>query len=130
MDYITTLNDSIETSLKLGLYSSRQRAIDAQLKRSEIVKFQLKCANDMENFNKNRLQSTANKAYPPSDRPRGKKDIESVNYWRKIIKSGKEIPPIWVAYEDIDYILLDGAHRIVAAYIEGKKTIPAYLIDL
>ena len=30
--------------------------------------------------------------------------------------------------KDKKYILLDGAHRIVASYIENKNNIPAYII--
>jgi ParB-like chromosome segregation protein Spo0J len=31
-------------------------------------------------------------------------------------------------YKNKKYILLDGAHRIVASYIEGKKYINVYII--
>jgi len=41
-----------------------------------------------------------------------------------------EIFPIWVLKKNNTYILLDGAHRIVANYIEDKKYIATYIIDI
>ena len=29
-----------------------------------------------------------------------------------------------------EYTLLDGAHRIVSTYLENKRTIPTYIIDI
>jgi hypothetical protein len=29
-----------------------------------------------------------------------------------------------------EYTLLDGAHRIIATYLENKRTIPTYIIDI
>ncbi len=77
-----------------------------------------------------RLQKSAVKAYPINDRPRGNKDISSVKYYQKQILQEKEITPIWMVYKNNKYILLDGAHRIVASYIENKKYIYAYVIIL
>ena len=37
--------------------------------------------------------------------------------------SSKQIAPIWMIQKNNKYILLDGAHRIVASYIEN---IPMY----
>ena len=36
--------------------------------------------------------------------------------------------PIWIAYKGGDFTLLDGAHRIVATYLENKRTILAYVV--
>ena len=44
--------------------------------------------------------------------------------------SGKNgtINPIWLLYKNNKYVLLDGAHRIIASYIEGVEFIRAYII--
>jgi hypothetical protein len=61
----------------------------------------------------------AQDAYPPNDRPRGEKDILSVEYF---LKTANSVSPITVA-KFIDksgklrLIKLDGVHRIVAAFI-------------
>ena len=38
--------------------------------------------------------------------------------------------PIWIVYKKKQYTLLDGAHRIVANYIENKKNILKNIIYL
>jgi ParB-like chromosome segregation protein Spo0J len=84
------------------------------------------CA-ELDNFNPARL---SNNPYPKENRPRGKKDLESVLYSRKIIQKEGQTEPIWIALKKGNYTLLDGAHRIVATYLEKKETIPAYIIDM
>ena len=86
---------------------------------------------NVDNFNPDRLQKSATDAYPFENRPRGDKDISSVEYHREQIQQKKDIAPIWLIIQnDETYLLLDGAHRIVAHYIEGKQDIYAYVIDL
>ena len=85
---------------------------------------------NVDNFNPERLQYSAIKAFPINDRPRGNDDILSVKYYQKQIQEHKEISPIWVAIKNNKYILLDGVHRVVASYIENKKYIQAYLIRI
>jgi len=80
-------------------------------------------------FDPNRLKKAIN-AYPVNDRPRCSSDITCVKYYQKQIKQKKEISPIWMIQINKKYILLDGAHRIVASYILGKKNINAYVITL
>jgi hypothetical protein len=67
-------------------------------------------------FDPNRLKKAIN-AYPVNDRPRCSSDITCVKYYQKQIQQKKRL----VRYGN-KYILLDGAHRIVASYILGKKT--------
>jgi hypothetical protein len=38
--------------------------------------------------------------------------------------------PIWIAQKNNKYILLDGAHRIIASYIKNKKYIYAYIVTV
>jgi hypothetical protein len=85
--------------------------------------------NDIENFNSDRLKESAVKAYPLDDRPRGNADISSVEYHQSQIKQQNgTISPIWLVYKNNKYVLLDGAHRIIASYIEGVEFIRACII--
>ena len=130
MDYIPVVRDSIETSVSMKLFKTIDEATKAHVFKSTFTKFPMfKCKN-LDNFNPERLQSTAVKAYPLTDRPRGNNDISSVKFYQKQIKEQKEIQPIWLAQmKNKQYILLDGAHRIVANYIENKKYLNAYIIS-
>ncbi len=40
------------------------------------------------------------------------------------------ISPIWIVNDNNKLTLLDGAHRVVASYIEKQKYIPAYVITI
>jgi ParB-like chromosome segregation protein Spo0J len=40
------------------------------------------------------------------------------------------VEPVWIAKQKGRYILLDGAHRLVATYLEGKRTVPAYIVHV
>ena len=128
MDYISTLKDSIETSVTIKLFNTAEESINAHIFNSQLIKIPMSKFKNIENFNPNRLQKSAIKAYPLNNRPRGNKNISSVKFYQKKIKEKKNILPIWMAIKKGKYILLDGAHRIVASYIEGKLNIDAYLI--
>ncbi len=74
---------------------------------------------------------TAEEAYPPHDRPRGKKDLKIVNYH---VKTKNLISPICVARilnkkKKIQLTRLDGSHRLMAAAIR-KSPIKVLLIKL
>jgi hypothetical protein len=127
---LSTIIDSIETSMTLELYDSKEKSAYAHIYQSKLVKFPMsKCKDSLKNFNPDkRLKSSAEEAYPLNDRERGDKDISSVNYYREKIKNGDDIPPIWIIKRDCEYTLLDGVHRIVASHIEGKSKIIAYVI--
>lgn len=131
MDYIPSLKDSICTSVKLKIFSTKKISLKNHLENSKLIKFSMKnCKNNLLNFNPERLKKTATKAYPLKNRPRGINDIKSVKYIQKQIKNKKNIIPIWILKKNKKYILLDGAHRIVAHFIENKKFIPSYIIKL
>jgi hypothetical protein len=49
-------------------------------------------------------------------------------YHRRKIQQYGETDPIWIAGKGGDFTLLDGAHRIVATYLENKRTILAYVV--
>jgi hypothetical protein len=129
MDYIQVLRDSIETSLTMKLFKSKEESLNNHIFNSELILFSLSNCKNLNNFNLERLQKSAIKAYPLHNRPRGDKDIKSVKYYQKLIKNNIDIQPIWIVKKNNNYILLDGAHRIVASYIENKKNIKSYIIN-
>jgi hypothetical protein len=129
MNYISVIKDSVETSVTMKIFKNREDASTAHIFKSKLVKIPLSVFNDVDNFNPDRLQKSAVKAYPLNNRPRGNSDITSVKYYQKQIQQQKYITPIWmITNTDNTKILLDGAHRIVASYIEDQKYINAYVI--
>ena len=130
MDYISILQDSIETSITMGFFKSIKDSTNAHIYKSKLVNFPLSKFNNVYNFNPIRLQNSAVKAYPTHDRPRGKADISSVKFYQKQLQQSKNIQPIWILQINKKYVLLDGAHRIVASYIENISSILAYIIKL
>jgi hypothetical protein len=130
MDYISVIQHSIGTSVFLKLFKTKEESLFAHIFKSKLLNIELSIFTNVVNFDPERLQTTAVKAYPLNNRPRGNKDISSVKYHQKQIKLKKDITPIWLVYKNNKYILLDGAHRIVASYIENKKYINAYVIIL
>jgi hypothetical protein len=128
-NYINILKDSIYTSIKLKIFKNKKDSLFSHIFKSKLVKIKLSTFKNVDNFNLDRLQKSAVKAYPLHDRPRGNNDISSVKFYQKQIQQKKEIQPIWIMYKNNKYILLDGAHRIVASYIEGVPSIYAYCIE-
>ena len=129
MDYIKVLCDSIETSVSMKLFKTKEEATMAHIFNSKLILFPIIECKNLNNFNTERLQISAIKAYLIHDRPRGNNDISSVKYYQKRIKNKLEIQPIWIIQQNNNLILLDGVHRIVASYIENKKYIPTYIIN-
>jgi len=129
-DYIDFLKDSIITSVSMKIFKNVEDASVAHIFKSKLVKLPLSVFTNVDNFNPDRLKKKATKAYPIHDRPRCESDITCVKYYQKQLQQKKEISPIWMIQINNKYVLLDGAHRIVASYILGKKNINAYLITL
>ena len=128
MDYVSTIRDSVETSVSIKLFKNKQDSLVAHMYKSKLVKLPLSIFKNVDNFDVVRLQKSAIKAYPLENRPRGKDDISSVKYYQHQLQLHKEITPIWMIQKNNKYVLLDGAHRIVASYIE-EKPIHAYIIN-
>ena len=128
MNFLDVIKDSIETSIALGIYQTKEESSYAHIFNSQLVKMPISVFDDVENFDSNRLQKSAVKAYPINNRPRKEDDIKSVKYYQTQIKKGIFIQPIWLINQKGKYILLDGAHRIVASYIENEKFINSYVI--
>jgi len=120
-----TLRDSVQTSVKIGIFSSERTSSYSHVFKSELVRFPLSKCKDLRNFDPTRLTKDP---YPKEDRPRGQDDLSSVMYHRRKIQQYGETDPIWIAGKGGDFTLLDGAHRIVATYLENKRTILAYVV--
>lgn len=120
------LRDSVETAVSMKIFKNKKESAFAHIYNSKLSKIPLHIFKNVKNFNPIRLQKSASKAYPLNDRPRGNNDISSVKYYQK----QKNITPIWLCKKKNKYTLLDGAHRIVASYIESKQYILAYVIKL
>jgi hypothetical protein len=130
MDYIFVLQDSIDTSVSMKIFTNKEDATMAHIFKSKLIKIPLTLFKNVYNFDPDRLKSTAEDSYPlPNGRPRGDKDISSVKFYQKQIQQKQDITPIWMIQQNNKYILLDGAHRIVASYIEDNKYINAYIIQ-
>jgi hypothetical protein len=145
MNCIQILQDSIDTSIDMEFFKNRKESSFAHIFNSNLVLLPLSTfmSNGVENFKSIRLQKSAVKAYPLHDlevgdgttsiiipgRPRGDHDLSSIKYYQKRIRNKLDVPPIWIICKNKKYTLLDGAHRIVASYIENQKFIPAYLLN-
>jgi hypothetical protein len=127
MEFLQDIKDSVETSVSIKLFSSLKISSYYHIFNSKLLQFPLIQCKELNNFNPARLSKDP---YPEEDRPRGQKDLDSVVHHRRIIRKQGHTEPIWIAFKKGEYILLDGAHRIVAAYLENKRTIPTYLIEL
>ena len=131
MYQLQNLKDSIETSVNLKLFTTFDKAFEAHICKSQCQSISLKTfqKNNVRNFSSSRLQKKVEQAYPLNDRPRKGDDITSVNYHIKQIKR-KKYQPIWLLLDRNRYTLLDGAHRVVAHYIAGKRVIKCYVITM
>uniref|UniRef100_A0A6C0JMM6 ParB/Sulfiredoxin domain-containing protein n=1 Tax=viral metagenome TaxID=1070528 RepID=A0A6C0JMM6_9ZZZZ len=127
MDYI---KDSVETSVNLKIFKNIEKASTAHIFKSELIKLPLSLFKNVKNFDPIRLQESAIKAYPITNRPRGKNDIQSVKFYQKLLQQKIIIHPIWLVQQNEIYTLMDGAHRIVASFIEKEKHIYAYVIKI
>ena len=127
MDVLQDMKDSVETSVKIKLFSSLKISSYYHIFNSKLVRFPLVKCRELNNFNPVRLSKDP---YPEEDRPRGQKDLDSVLHHRRTIHQQGHTEPIWIALKNGEYTLLDGAHRIVATYLENKRTIPTYIIDI
>jgi hypothetical protein len=119
------MKDSVETSVNIKLFSSLKISSYFHIFKSKLVRFPLSKCSELNNFNPARLSKDP---YPKDDRPRGQKDVDSVLHHRRIIRQQGHTDPIWIALEKGNYTLLDGAHRIIATYLENKRTLMAYIV--
>jgi len=131
MYQLPNLKDSIETSINLKLFTTFDKAFEAHICKSQCQSIPLKNFqnNNVLNFLSSRLQKKVEQAYPLNDRPRKEKDISSVKYHIKQIER-KKAQPIWLLLSKGRYTLLDGAHRVVAHYIAGKRAIKCYIVSI
>lgn len=122
---MNTLKDSVETSVALKIFPSKESASRAHIFNTTFTVLDKSLWNTLENFNPDRLSTT-----PYKNKPRGENNMKSVNYHKKQIQRYGYTSPIWVAKKGNIYTLLDGAHRLVATYLADKSKIPAFIVDL
>ena len=127
MEFLQSIQDSVETSVSIKLFSSLKLSSYYHIFNSKLIQFQLSQCRELNNFDSDRLSKDP---YPEADRPRGQKDLDSVLYHRRIIRKEGHTEPIWIVFKKGEYTLLDGAHRIIATYLEKKRTIPTYIIEV
>jgi hypothetical protein len=120
-----TLQDSVDTSVTLKLFRTKKSSMYYHIFHSRYVRFPLSKLETLNNFDTKRLSSNP---YPKENRPRGQADLDSVLHHRQTIRQQGDTEPIWIVLKKGTYTLLDGAHRIVATYLERKRTIPAYIV--
>ena len=125
MEFMNTLKDSVETSVALKIFPSKESASRAHIFNTTFTVLDKSLWNTLENFNPDRLSTT-----PYKNKPRGENNMKSVNYHKKQIQRYGYTSPIWVAKQGETLTLLDGAHRLVATYLAGKTEIPAFIIEL
>jgi len=126
MEPINIIQHSVDTSVSLKLFTSRKSSVYYHIFHSSYVRFPLSQLKTLDNFDTKRL---SNNPYPEDNRPRGQKDLDSVLYHRKIIRQQGYTEPIWILLKNGNYTLLDGAHRIIATYLENRRNIPSYIIN-
>ena len=122
---MNTLKDSVETSVNIGIFPSKESASYAHIFNTTFTVLDKSLWNDLKNFNPDRLSNT-----PYKNKPRGENNMKSVNYHKKQIQQYGQTSPIWVAKDGKTLTLLDGAHRLVATYLAGKSEIPAFIVNL
>jgi hypothetical protein len=128
MNFIQNIKDSVETSVNLKLFPSLKTSSYYHVFNSNFTMFSISmCRDVLNNFNPNRL---SNDPYPEANRPRGQKNLNSIIYHRNTIRKEGQTEPIWIALRGGEYTLLDGAHRIIATYLEKKQNVPSYIIDI
>ena len=124
MEYMNTLKDSVDTSVNIGIFPSKESASYAHIFNTTFTVLDNSLWEDLQNFNPNRLSNT-----PYKNKPRGENNMKSVNYHKKQIQQYGQTSPIWVAKDGETLTLLDGAHRLVATYLAGKSEIPAFIVE-
>ena len=126
MDPIDIIHDSVCTSVTMKLFRTMKSSIYYHIFHNSYVMFPLSQVKILDNFDINRL---SNNPYPKENRPRGQADLDSVLHHRRRIRKQGHTEPIWVLLKKGNYTLLDGAHRIVATYLENKRNIPTYIVS-
>ena len=127
--FIDLLKKSVDKCVELKLFKNKKDASYAHLYqyKFELLPMSKFKKGDVQNFKHERLKKSIEKAYPEDNRPKGEYNIESVKFHRDLITQNIN-PLIFMAYKDNKYYLINGTHKLVAAYLEGHKKIEAYVV--
>ena len=121
---------SVLTGVDIGLFANEEEGVAQHVLHSTQKSLPIRLFKEghVENINPARLSETP---YPSENRPRGEANLSSVRHHRQTVRrKGRVDSPIWVARKGSRMIMLDGVHRVVATYLEGKRTIPAYVVRI
>lgn len=127
---INVAKDALITAITNGFFKNKADASEAYIFQSRIEKLRISDfrRGKYENFNPERLST---EPYPPSNRPRGKADLASVAYHRKVLlNGGASTPVVVVERPNGSRYLLDGSHRVVASFLEKRKQIVGIVIAI
>jgi len=103
------MNDGIETARNMfGAEIQFTRAISVSA-----ADFDAMCVQN----HRAKLGASLDEIFPISDRPRGADDIKSVWYFIEKMRAGDDYVPIMLLEYADRYYVIDGVHRIVAAYL-------------
>lgn len=118
------LLDAVETAMTMGLFRCRAQAAEAALFHGKPGTWSTGAA--LRNMDMGKLGAkTLAEAYPAQD-PR---DVKSTQYWMQ----RQRLTPIVIgvpARRSTQCILLDGTHRLVAAHLSGRRTVPCFFVPL
>ena len=118
-----------ELNLRPALSTARELGIAVQGRIRRRIALPLSSARRLRNFNPERLRNKPADAYPPNNSPRGYSDVSSVHWHARRFRRGLPVNPIVITQTGRSLTLLDGAHRIVAAYIAGLDSLPAVILE-
>ena len=118
MDYIKDIKESINTSITLKIFKTREESIIQHIYHSQLIIYPLIKCRYLYNFDNINL----------SDKTYDKKNIKNIVKNINLIKNSKRTSPIWIINHKNNDILLHGTDSIIASHIENKKTIDAYYI--
>lgn len=103
--------DGIETARNMFSFDPSVEIIGGDYKTVDKTEFdRLNVQNHRADVN----ATTIDEIFPPEDRPRGEADISSIKYF---MESGNDVDPIMVLKYDNELYVIDGVHRLVAAYL-------------
>ena len=126
--WVNVAKDAAATAVTVGLFPDRASASEAFLFMSSLEKLSIREFGEgkYENFNPARLSEDP---YPPHNRPRGKADLASVAFHRRVLRKGGELAAVVVLERrDGSRYTLDGVHRVVAAFLEKRKHVMGIVI--
>jgi len=110
------MQSSINTSILLNIFEDKPTALHYHMFNSTKTIFEMSKIGLLQNFDITQLQNY----------------VENPNIveYPSPLNEDATLEYIWICKINGDYTLLYGSHCIIAHHIEGRTTIPAYIINL